>query len=204
MAKQDNSDNFPSLVINALSLEKQRLIAENLRRIKEQSIMTYNHSMNVGYLCFSIAEFFKEFELDKYKMLSGGLLHDIGKLNVEPGLLDPTYHFNETDHLKMRQHPLLGYESLINQGLEYEAGIALMHHRSIGEYPLNFPNEFNETSEIKRDSIFIEIADMYDAATNRLDNGKMRTPEEVREYMFNRVSNNQELITKLYHSGIFK
>lgn len=94
----------------------------------------------------------------------GGLVHDIGKLQISAALLDKKTGWTAEDLQTLREHPVMGAEMLEKiPGLEELAPIVLHHHERwdgrgypTGRHGLDIPIE----------SRVIFVADAFDAMTH--------------------------------------
>ena len=124
---------------------------------------TYAHSLNVSMIARLLGSWLGLKEQDLNILTLAGLLHDIGKCKIpseiilKPGKLTP----NEFEIIK--QHPIFGYEALINKDLDPRiVNAALMHHERYdgSGYPSKLRGD-----EIEDFAAIISIADVYDAMT---------------------------------------
>jgi HD-GYP domain-containing protein (c-di-GMP phosphodiesterase class II) len=138
----------------------------HLLRITSHDFYTYTHSVNVGIFGIMLAKhFFKNTNVHNVHELGAGFfLHDLGKIRIDPAIINKPGKLTEEEMETMKTHPNQSYKMLkeTNQ-LSEECGIiALQHHeRQDGTgYPKG----------LKGDEIHIYgrvccIADVYDALT---------------------------------------
>lgn len=126
---------------------------------------TYTHSLNVAMLCSVFGQWLKWPE-DKIKELTlAGLLHDIGKLQIDNSILNKPGKLTEEEFAIVKRHSQLGYEMVkkqpdITDNIKY--GILMHHERINGSgYPLGFKDE-----QIHDFAKLLAIADIYDAMTS--------------------------------------
>jgi len=140
--------------------------AKELLKITAYDFYTYTHSVNVGVFGVMLSKtLFKGSDAHNMHELGAGFfLHDIGKVRIDPAILNKPGKFTDEEMEKMRSHPYQGYKILkeANQLTEECMVIAMQHHeREDGTgYPRN----------LKRDAIhtyarICSIADVYDALT---------------------------------------
>jgi len=160
-----------------------------LRDVHDFDHYTYTHSVNVGILAMILA----------YKELTGsdtvktyalaGYLHDIGKLRIDPAIIQKPGLLSPEEYYRVMEHTREGYRIL--DSVENPAGekvvpnviklTALFHHRKYQSpgYPFRtMPKDksreaaYNELPEIAR---LIGICDMYEAISST---APYRTPQE--------------------------
>ena len=135
------------------------------------------HSKRVSEICQAIGKAmgFTELEVSKLKVV--GLLHDIGKIAIEEGILNKPGKLTEHERDEIKRHPDIGYRILASS---YEMlGLAeyiLAHHeRWDGSgYPKGLKGE-----AIPKVARIIALADTYDAMTSERSYRKPLSEEVV-------------------------
>ncbi|MEI7616830.1 MAG: diguanylate cyclase, partial [Actinomycetota bacterium] len=75
----------------------------------EKSSTETTHSKRVGEICESIAKNM-DFQVDKLiQMRTAGLMHDIGKINIEDNVLNRKGKLQDNDWSEIKRHPEIGY-----------------------------------------------------------------------------------------------
>lgn len=119
------------------------------------------HSRRVSELCEKMGKALR-FSEDKVKELEmAGLLHDIGKIAVEEGILNKPGKLTEDEWEEIRKHSEVGYRilSTVNDLSEMAEYVLDHHERWDGKgYPRGLKGE-----EIPLEARIIAIADTYDA-----------------------------------------
>ncbi len=140
--------------------------SQYLLRITSHDFYTYVHSVNVGILGILLSkQLFKGSHAHNMHEVGAGIfLHDLGKVRVDPAIINKPGRLNEEEMKQMRIHPYQSYLMLkeANQ-LSDECGIiALQHHeRADGEgYPRRLKGD-----EIHTYGRICCIADVFDALT---------------------------------------
>jgi len=139
-----------------------------LNAVKNVDVPTYEHSIRVGLLSPSIGEFS---EMDSKPLLYGGLLHDVGKSEVDPAILRKGDTFTEEDMRIVRTHVLKGY-FILKDTFPFTAELEVRHHSyQKDSYPI-IPEpkiEFSRKSHLQicLYSRIIALADFYDALLTR-------------------------------------
>jgi putative nucleotidyltransferase with HDIG domain len=104
------------------------------------------------------------------------LLHDIGKVMVDPAVLHSTGPIDEKGRLAMREHPALGVQILKPITL-WEDILPMIHSHHErwdgGGYPTGHKGE-----DIPLGARVIAVAESFDAMTRKTPHGKHRTPDE--------------------------
>ncbi|NCB52412.1 MAG: PAS domain S-box protein [Clostridia bacterium] len=136
-----------------------------------------NHSERVGLICKTIAE---KMQLDRRlidRIRVAGLLHDIGKIGINEGILNKDGKLDGNEWEIMKLHSAKGARILENTVEFYDiADIVLSHHEHFdgSGYPKGLKGE-----EIPLASRIICVADAYDAMTNTRSYRKAMSAEEA-------------------------
>lgn len=166
---------------------------------------TAEHSMRVGIMSGKIAE---HLGVDPKPSFYGGTLHDYGKLNVASELLSKTTTWTEADARALRNHPMDGYEKIMEAGLFVTAGIVVRHHtfqpNAYPEHPPELPAELPAYlgSFVIQNARLVALADYYDAA-HRNDTGANLNGEEIRAKVLAHNPDQVSLIDELYEARVF-
>lgn len=134
-----------------------------LHDIKTFSDETFRHTLNVAVINNIFAEWLKMGEEEKKNLTLCGILHDLGKLFVDPDVLRKPGKLTDDEFEQIKQHPVLGYNCLKNKNLpdNVKKGVLLHHERSDGTgYPYGYKND-----EIDSFAAITAIADAYEAMT---------------------------------------
>lgn len=140
--------------------------SQYLLRITSHDFSTYVHSVNVGILAILLSkQLFKgSYSHDMHELGAGFFLHDLGKVRVDPAIINKPGSLNEEEMNKMRIHPYQSYLMLKEADqLSNECSIiALQHHeREDGKgYPRRLKGD-----EIHTYGRICCIADVFDALT---------------------------------------
>lgn len=173
-------------------------------KLKNYHLPTAQHSDRIGILARSVAEFIG---INPSVAFTGGLLHDIGKLDIPLELLE-TNSITQAQLKKMEAHTLNGYH-ILKEGLSEEAWIALTHHswQKI-PYPIEllpFPTGIRRITEefLNNHSRVVSLADHYDSLTRHNDRFKGLEATSEIDLMIDLNPDKKRLIRKLYSKGIF-
>ena len=152
-------------------------VFDMLHNMRENSDLTYAHSINVALICHVIAEWIGMTKGDITLAFTCGILHDIGKLRMPEELINKTDKLTKEEFDKLKTHPIEGYNMLKNLPLDkHIKNAALMHHeRSDGSgYPIGLKGD-----DIDKFARIVAIADVYEAATAPRVYRKGLSPFEV-------------------------
>jgi HD-GYP domain-containing protein (c-di-GMP phosphodiesterase class II) len=138
-----------------------------LLNITSHDFYTYTHSVNVGvYSVLSSKALFKNSTLHNMRELGAGFfLHDIGKVKVNPNIINKKGKLTDDEISEMRTHPEQGFKILSEADqLSEECKVIVMQHHERYDgtgYPLG----------LKGDNIHLygricSIADVFDALTS--------------------------------------
>ena len=138
---------------------------------------THGHSERVVNFSLRLG---REMGLDAEQMRSlefGSLLHDIGKIGVPDAILRKPGALDESEWVRMREHPLHGQRIL--RGIEFLEGaarvVAQHHEKWDGSgYPVGLRDE-----EIDLNARIFAVADAFDAITSDRVYRRGRTYEEA-------------------------
>jgi HD-GYP domain-containing protein (c-di-GMP phosphodiesterase class II) len=140
--------------------------ASNMLRITSHDYYTYTHSVNVGVTAIILAkELFRNTDNhDLHELGSGFFLHDLGKVNIDPAIINKPGRLTDAEMEQMRTHPTKGYKILqkadaLSDECRY---IVLEHHeRHDGAgYPKGLKGD-----EIHLYGRICAVADVFDALT---------------------------------------
>ena len=156
---------------------RSNTISTIINTLHEKNPREEQHSQRVSEICQKIGKAlgFSEIKVSKLKVV--GLLHDIGKIAIEEGILNKPGKLIEQERDEIRRHPDIGYRIL---GTSYEmlelADCILAHHeRWDGTgYPKGLKGE-----AIPKVARIIALADSYDAMTSERTYRNALSEEEV-------------------------
>jgi putative nucleotidyltransferase with HDIG domain len=136
-----------------------------LTRIKERDDYTAQHCINASILSIGLA---KALNWDDTKVEHAGLaglLHDLGKMKIDPEILNKPGPLTEEEYEIIKTHTTLGYELIKREGGLPEPVVqAVLHHH---ERPdgLGYPRGLKR-GEIPLLARLVGIVDAYDAITS--------------------------------------
>ncbi len=164
--------------------------ANAMLQITSHDFYTYTHSVNVGITSLLLAKamFGNSDGHDMHELGAGFFLHDLGKVKIDPEIINKPARLTETEMRRMRIHPYQGYKILKEaQVMSEESRIIVMEHHE----------QFNGSGYPKRicgDEIHIYgriccIADVFDALTAERSYKKAMTPFDALTLMRDKMQN---------------
>jgi len=159
----------------------------SLTRMKNFDEYIFVHSLDVCILSLSMA---RHLSLPREEMVEigiGALLHDVGKMRIDPQILKKPATLSETEWVEVRKHPIYSLEIMEDsKGISEQAKqLALQHHERYNGngYPFGLKGE-----AISLCGQIAGIVDFYDAVTT--------------DRPFQKAVQPHEAIRKLYERGI--
>ncbi|WP_211171178.1 HD-GYP domain-containing protein [Bacillus sp. DNRA2] len=169
---------FVYLVVTVISVEvikqfkiqknnKTEIIMAISKLLDSRDAYTANHSENVAKYSLMIARAMGMSKTDCKAIYLGGLLHDTGKIGVPESILTKPSKLTNDEYEIIKNHPLIGYESLKHVYSIKTTGILDMvrfhHERYDGKgYPYGLKGK-----DIPLTARIMAIADSFDAMTSK-------------------------------------
>jgi HD-GYP domain-containing protein (c-di-GMP phosphodiesterase class II) len=123
----------------------------------------YGHVHRVADLSCALGRTMGLPEADIELLALVGVLHDVGKVHIDPAILAKPGPLDELERDHMRRHPELGY-AMINERFDRRVSEAILYHHERydgGGYPFGLAGV-----EIPLLSRVVLVADAFDAITN--------------------------------------
>jgi HD-GYP domain-containing protein (c-di-GMP phosphodiesterase class II) len=123
----------------------------------------YGHVHRVADLSCALGRSMGLPEVDIEALALVGVLHDVGKVHIDPAILAKPGPLDELERDHMRRHPELGY-AMINERFDRRVSEAILYHHERwdgGGYPFGLAG-----FEIPLLSRVVLVADAFDAITN--------------------------------------
>ncbi len=157
--------------------EKNNII-KCLSSIKNCDQYTYNHSINVALYSMLIAKWINLPEEKLKEVIKAGVLHDIGKSQIDPEILNKKGTLSDKEFEIIKKHPVYGYNIAKKDGNisnEILRAILMHHERDDGSgYPFGAKG-----TNLNIHSKIVAIADVYDALTSERAYKSRITPFET-------------------------
>ena len=178
-----NTLDIKNLLLYVVNLvEKERYASRGFELLHGVYVMdgdTFVHSLNVALISHEIATWL-DFSKEKKELATlCGLLHDVGKMQIDCVLLKKPGALTEKEREIIKQHSMKGFELLLKSEWEIDSHVcnaALQHHERYdgSGYPCGLEGE-----QIDVYARIVAIADVYDAMTaNRVYRDALE-PERV-------------------------
>ncbi len=137
-----------------------------MTKIKQKNEYTAEHCLNVCVLAIAFGRHLRMEERELHLLGLCGLLHDVGKMQIPPEILDKPGRLSREEFELIKSHTVLGHRLLedTTRGLpDLTLDVALNHHeRPDGS---GYPRGLSQ-GEISEFSRIISIVDAYDAITS--------------------------------------
>ncbi len=151
----------------------------HLVKLSSHDPYTYQHSVGVGLNAIALGKRMRlPSEQDLVDLGISGLLHDIGKTRVSPGIINKPGPLDKTEWESMKQHSTWGYEIIKdNRDVSQRSKLGVLHHHEEGGgtgYPHGLVD--NQISVFAK---IITIADIFNALTTDRTYSKAKSPFEA-------------------------
>lgn len=162
----------------ALSLKDNLPAMIWLTRIKHQDQYTAEHCLNVCVLAMGLATALGWTPKDVAQVGVAGLLHDLGKIDIDNEILNKAGKLTEDEYLEMQRHAQLGYDRLNHEPdltPRILLGVRDHHERPDGHgYPRGLTSEsIDDMAKV------VGLVDAYDAITSDRVYQKARSHHEA-------------------------
>ncbi|MBB6733502.1 HD-GYP domain-containing protein [Cohnella zeiphila] len=156
--ESDVNESFRPLMNN---FREERDVVSLLLMLNNQDDYTYQHSVQVGMLCYYLAKWLGWSEAATQMAGKAGFLHDIGKCRIPGDILNKPGKLTDEEFAEIRNHPSYGYEILRASGFEDEvAEAARQHHERTDGH--GYPSGLSG-SQIHPIAKVVAVADVYSA-----------------------------------------
>lgn len=160
------NESFRSSIIDAI-----------INALHEKNPREEQHSKRVSEICQNIGRAIGLPEIEIGKLRVVGLLHDIGKIAIEEGILNKRGKLTESEWNEIKKHPGIGFRILSSsrEMLELAECILLHHERWDG---MGYPKGL-KAEAIPMVARIIALADSYDAMTTERPYRKALSEDEA-------------------------
>jgi HD-GYP domain-containing protein (c-di-GMP phosphodiesterase class II) len=123
----------------------------------------HGHVHRVSDLAVDLGNGLQLAEEDLDRLALAGVLHDVGKIHLDPGILAKPGPLDESEYDLMQRHPEMGFAMTRNRLDQQVAEAILYHHERVDGrgYPFGLSGE-----EIPILSRIVLVADAFDAMTS--------------------------------------
>ena len=171
------------------------LLQDYLTTLYQYSDAERHHSMNVASITLMLCLTYDFTETELEQIAIGCLLHDAGKLRLEPLLLYKPHLFTPEERKLVEQHSVNG-KTLLEKATENEIilNIAHLHHERLDGkgYPLGLKGD-----EIPLYVQIVSIADVFDALVSKRCYKDSLSAFQAIEKMESFEGLNKEVLNKL-------
>jgi HD-GYP domain-containing protein (c-di-GMP phosphodiesterase class II) len=151
---------------------------------------TYDHSVNVSMYSIALYNAYKPNATKEEVVIAGlgGLLHDIGKINISTDIINNPDKLTTAEFDIIKNHPTYGFELLTANHCETCHGVNLESiKRIVHEHHENF-NGTGYPAQIQGEDIYIyaritAIADFFDAITTKRSYHEVLSTEDALQVM---------------------
>lgn len=152
--------------IAANLVTREDFAAGDLFRVLNHDYATFTHSANVAYYAGILATGLGYSPEDVELIIAGGLLHDLGKLEIPDAILTKPGRLDEDEFRIIQKHPLTGFRQ-VSRRTDLTAAQLMMvyqHHERLdgGGYPVGCTDD-----EIHPWAKLCAVVDIYEAVTSQ-------------------------------------
>lgn len=163
-------------------LQEAATLSLDMIDLKNFDNYTYLHSVNVAVLSTVIGIGLDMKEAELVDLCAGAMLHDLGKLSIEPEIINKTGFLTSEEYEIVKSHSRISYDLIKekwNIAATTKAAVLEHHENEDGSgYPLGLSGE-----DIHRFAKIIHVADVYDALTTKRPYKKAYSIPEAMEYL---------------------
>ena len=127
---------------------------------------TYTHCVNVFVFSISLARRLGYTEESGISLGKGALLHDVGKCQIDPAIVNARGKLTAKQFDQMKNHPLFGYRILQSQGVTDKVQLDIVRHHHEKLTGKGYPDGVGPDA-LSREVRICTIADIFDALTTR-------------------------------------
>ncbi len=169
-------DSIADDIINDISCDSS-FLGTQMIALQNYDDYTYKHCLRVAMLSASVCGELGLSEAETKETVVSGLLHDIGKSNIDHDIIIKPGKLTEEEFEEIKRHPLIGYNILKNGG-NYSSNVlsgVLFHQEKYdgSGYPTGIAGD-----KIPLVARILSVCDVFDALTS---NRPYRVPWSVAE-----------------------
>lgn len=168
------------IITDKITTADAATIFQVINSVRDVDEYLYTHSINVAFLNGLMGKWLGLPEKDISSLITGGLLHDIGKLCIPQEILNKPDTLTEQEFEIVKTHPIHSYNLLLDAG-EINPDVlsaARNHHEKTNGsgYPDGLSYE-----KISRAARITAVSDIYDAMVTRHSYKEAHSPFEILE-----------------------
>ncbi len=158
------------------------LSGSELCQILHHDYGTFTHSANVAFYCSLLAFELGYRDAELEDITTGGLVHDLGKLEIDERILNKPGKLDEIEFRTIKEHPLNGFRRLtkVKEATQTQLFMTYQHHERLDGkgYPVGIGG-----SEIDMTSRICTVADVFEALTSNRPYRKAMSHKQALEIM---------------------
>ena len=151
--------------LTAVILTNDQFAVKDMLKVLHHDYATFTHSANVAFYCGILATELGHSKQTVEEITAGGLLHDLGKLEISDELLRKPDKLTELELREIHMHPTLGFKKLAHREdlVEGQLMMTYQHHERLdGQgYPVGCIGD-----EIHPWAKICSVVDVYEALTS--------------------------------------
>ena len=157
-------------------------LANQMIALQNYDDYTYKHCLRVAMLAAGVCEEIGLSEGETKEVVVAGLLHDIGKSNIDHDIIIKPGKLTETEFEEIKRHPLIGY-NILKVGGHFSPNVlsgVLFHQEKFdgSGYPTGISGK-----KIPLVARILSICDVFDALTSNRPYRKPWSVAETEEYI---------------------
>ena len=131
-----------------------------MEQIKRYDLETYEHCKRTAALAEAVGMYS---DLDAETLRQAALVHDVGKMFVDPEILHKPGRLTDEERATMDTHSLRGYEYLKQEGVEDKVCILVLFHHGIEKVPEEY---HHLAKDMEAEIQVMKSIDVFDALTS--------------------------------------
>lgn len=159
---------------------------QHLMKVTSYDYYTYTHSIDVFVFSIALAQRLGWNEDNVYGLGQGALLHDVGKSQIDPEILNCPGTLSDEQWVIMRQHPAHGETLLREQGETDSVVLDVVRHHHEKLTGFGYPDQLHAEA-ISQPARVAAIADIFSALTTNRPYKKAMTTFEALTLMKDRM-----------------
>ena len=138
----------------------------SLLKVTSFDYYTYTHCVNVFVFSVALAKHMGFPESSVLQIGTGALLHDVGKADLDPAIINCRGKLNDDQWYQMKRHPVYGHSILKKQGVRDHITLSITHYHHEKLDGTGYPEGLRE-GDLPSFIRLCTIVDIFDALTTR-------------------------------------